>query len=237
MRRQFKGERCTYCVLAPAATDDHVLARKFFLEHHRQNLPQVPACKRCNGEKARLEDYLMATAPFGGRHTDSMATLLKVERRLANNLRLKRELAASLKREWRVGADGLWREMMTLKFEGDKLAELSTYIARGLAKHHWGLLLPPTHSATAFSITAEGEDLFRQLLAKNKRAEISANIGDGTFVYDGGQGTDDPALTVWRFSLYGLKGGGDPRAAEATTRAVIALTGRRELMAKFSNTK
>src|SRR5947209_15193891 len=57
VRNSFRGLPCVYCG-APATSDDHVIAAKFFLEPQRGNLPQVPACERCNNEKSHLEDYL-----------------------------------------------------------------------------------------------------------------------------------------------------------------------------------
>ncbi len=132
------GQVCAYCGIAPATTADHVLARKFFLEPHRDNLPQVPACSPCNNAKAALEQYVMSSAAFGATHADSLENLQTlVPPRLDNNLRLKRELTASQKFEWVKGDDALWRQTMTLAFDGQKYADLCTYIARGLVLHHW----------------------------------------------------------------------------------------------------
>jgi len=47
VRNSFRGLPCVYCG-APATTDDHVIAAKFFLEPQRGNLPEIPACQRCN---------------------------------------------------------------------------------------------------------------------------------------------------------------------------------------------
>jgi hypothetical protein len=55
MRNEFRNKLCAYCGKAEATTDDHVIARTFFLENRRANLPKVPACEKCNGEKAKLE--------------------------------------------------------------------------------------------------------------------------------------------------------------------------------------
>ncbi|MBP6013319.1 MAG: HNH endonuclease [Alphaproteobacteria bacterium] len=228
------GQVCAYCGIAPATTADHVLARKFFLEPHRGNLPQVPACAPCNNAKAALEQYVMSCAAFGGTHAEALANLEDlVPQRLEKNLRLKRELAESLKVETLTGDDGVVREVMTIAFDSAKYAELCTYIARGLALHHWGVLLPATHTAVAFCITTGGEELLKRVLPKNARANVNVNVGEGAFVYEGGQATDDPALTVWRFALYGVTMGGDPEAPNAVVGSVIAATGRKEAMATF----
>ena len=86
---------CVYCSDQPACTGDHVFARSFFVVRVRDNLPQVPACEACNNRKADLERYLTTVLPFGGLHPDAHENLVEqVPRRLTNNLRLPRELAA-----------------------------------------------------------------------------------------------------------------------------------------------
>ena len=96
MRKRFKGKTCVYCGVAPSTTTgDHVFAREFFINVRRGNLPKVPACEGCNHEKSKLEHYLTAVLPFGGRHTDSAQNLSTlVEPRLAKNAKLYGVLSA-----------------------------------------------------------------------------------------------------------------------------------------------
>lgn len=68
MSKKFKGMQCAYCLDAVATTVDHVFSREFFLVEDRGYLPEAPACKACNDEKSRMEHYLTAVLPFGGRH-------------------------------------------------------------------------------------------------------------------------------------------------------------------------
>jgi hypothetical protein len=82
-----------YCGERESTTPDHVWGRGFCLEQYRDNLPQVPACGKCNGEKSTLEHYLMTVLPFGCQHRDSQATLKTlVPKRLEKNAKLFREL-------------------------------------------------------------------------------------------------------------------------------------------------
>jgi len=216
MRIAFKGLPCVYCG-APATTDDHVIAAKFFLEQQRGNLPKVPACERCNNEKSHLEDYLMVVLGFGAMHPDSAVNLdTLVRRRLENNLKLKRELAAG------YDASG----GTTIPFDHEKLVKLFAMIARGLAWHHWGVLLRPGFSATASLFNDAGVQFFVQMLSGwNTPIRVSENFGNGTFVYEAAQATDVPEATVWRFQMYGgIKFGGDP-AVPGTASLAVALTG------------
>lgn len=93
MKHKFSGETCIYCNNAQAESSDHVVGRKFFLEERRGNLPQVPACKRCNNRKSELEAYLMTVLPFGAKNADAAEILAKlVPPRLEKNAKLERKL-------------------------------------------------------------------------------------------------------------------------------------------------
>jgi hypothetical protein len=44
--KKFKRKTCAYCgIPGSSASREHVFVREFFLERHRHNLPEVPACK------------------------------------------------------------------------------------------------------------------------------------------------------------------------------------------------
>jgi hypothetical protein len=54
--KKFKGKTCIYCCIPESSEcPDHVVARSFFLDRNRGNLPQVPACRSCNKKKSDLE--------------------------------------------------------------------------------------------------------------------------------------------------------------------------------------
>jgi len=216
MRIGFRGLPCVYCG-APATTDDHVIGSKFFLEPQRGNLPKVPACERCNNEKSHLEDYLMVVLGFGAVHPDAATNLATlVARRLEKNLKLKRELAAG------YDASG----ETTIPFDHQKLEKLFAMIAQGLASYHWGVLLRPGFSAIASLFNDAGAPFFTQMLSGWKTPiRVSANLGNGTFIYEGAQATDVREATIWRFQMYGgIKFGGDP-AVPGPASLAVALTG------------
>ena len=132
---KFAGETCAYCCVRPSTTDDHVFARKWFLEARRADLPQVPACDVCNGAKAKLESELMVVLPFGGRHADATENLARLGgRRFVNdaNIRHARRVQRERTRLW-VREGGVLRRGMTVPVDWEKVERLSEYIARGLA--------------------------------------------------------------------------------------------------------
>lgn len=228
MSKKFKGELCVYCAERTSDGPDHVFAKKFFLPSDRDGLPQVPACKQCNGEKSKLEHYLATVLPFGGRHESAKANLeTMVPQRLERNRKLHRQLTEGTGTVWSEEGEGLLVPAMTLPIEPDHLMSLFALIAGGLIWYHWGVYLTREHSVGVVLLTSSGERLFeRYLLGMKSHARVSANLGNGTFVYEGAQGMDCPQLSVWCFSaLGGTKLGGDPKVPNVTSSRIGVLTG------------
>jgi hypothetical protein len=222
MRHKFSGETCIYCENASADSSDHVVGRKFFLVQRRNNLPQVPACTRCNNRKSKLENYLMIVLAFGARHKDAAVNL---ETQVAH--RLENKANAKLLRKLQKGYD---RSGDTLiPFELKPLEEFFAMIAKALAWQHFGVRLGNSHSAIASVFSNEGREFFAQLLSGG-RIHVSGDLGEGTFKYEGAQRPEYPELTVWRFEIYGgVDFGGDPKVNGPSSLAV-AVTGRSELI-------
>jgi hypothetical protein len=202
-KNRFKGKTCPYCAVPGSTVDgDHVVCRQFFLERQRGNLPKVPACRDCNGRKGALEAYLTTVMLFGGRHADATESLASMApKRLGGNLKLTRELAAGI--EYAPPLDSSGHASMTAPFESEKLRELYEMIARGLARHHWELLLPPeTVNIYGWFASPEGTAIFNQIFAHNARQRVTRKLG-GAFLYEGAQAKDIEQFTIWRMSLYG----------------------------------
>jgi hypothetical protein len=231
--KAYKGRTCVYCSTPAASnTGDHVIARKFFLIPHRDGIPIVPACGRCNGEKSRLEHYLTAVLPFGGRHQDANANLQMVGPRLAGNRRLAAELAQGSQFRLVSKNGGPWEPERTIPFNGEQAVELFRMITKGLASFHWGLDLPDEACLTCAAFIAdEHARPFEQLLAQNARSRVRHDLGEGTFVYEGAQAVDDPRITIWRLSLYGAQVGGDPGQPGQRAGVVYAFTAPRHMRA------
>lgn len=226
MKREFRGELCVYCNVAPYETDDHVISREFFLVKHRANLPQVPACRRCNGEKSILEHYLTAVLGFGGLHphaAENLNTLVK--RRLEKNLKLKREL------ETGFAASG----EQTIPVDYARVNRLFEMIAQGLAWYHWRVRLDKDHGTLASAFHDAGAAYFEQMFNTWRTPHrVSKNWGDGTFVYEAAQATDDPSSTVWRFWMYGgIIFTGDEKIPGAPASLAIVLTAKNSLIRKL----
>lgn len=204
MSKKFKRKLCVYCAEEPSTSADHVFAREFLLPRHRMNLPKVPACDGCNREKANVEHYLASLLPFGGRHSDAGENLeTMVPKRLRKNIRLNCALAQGQGAVWGQ-AGSLMVPTMTLPIDSGRFARFFQFIAKGLIWYHWQTYLTAEHFVEAWVLTKARTRLFDdRLFNLHARSRVSANLGNGTFVYEGAQAVDCAQLTVWHIWVYG----------------------------------
>ncbi len=202
--KQYKGKICVYCCKPESShTGDHVLARSFFLIEHRDNLPQVPACGRCNGEKSQLEHYLSTVLPFGGTQANAGRNIEQIAPRLAKNGALHRKLLAGMRGRWRSVNGGPFLYEMSVPLEGEKLVQLLRLIVRGLAFSEFGLILPAEQFVVeaAFWLPPISDRWEAQLAMAGETVE--RNVGEGTFAYRAVRSRIDPEISVWRLQWFG----------------------------------
>ena len=136
--KRYIGKACAYC--APhgiSKTEDHVVAREFFLAKDRPNLPKVPACERCNGLKSTLEHYVLTVLPLGSRHRDAKAySKENIERRLRKNPAIRRGLSLQHSGRWERQANGLLFPIMSVDIDQDQIRALFAFIVKGLFAFH-----------------------------------------------------------------------------------------------------
>jgi hypothetical protein len=174
----------------------------------------------------------MTVLPFGGQHIDALDTLqTMVPSRLAKNKKLHRAFARNASEVLTLTRFGL-RPTMALPIEWEKLLELFKYIVRGLMFFHWRVRLTsehcwdvvPSHSVPGF------DRLLDDWIRGAAKDRVSCNLGNGTFLYEGVQATDNDATSAWRFSIYGgLKVADD---AGETIQHLGVLTGPRRTFEK-----
>lgn len=228
--KKYRNRTCGYCA-EPSTCRDHVIARQFFLERDRGNLPQVPSCDECNREKAALEHYLASVLPFGGRHAGGLENLREmVPKRLARNAPLRKELRLAQRRVWSQESGDLMVPVTGLNVDHEKVLALYRWIARGLMFFHWHVRLTDAHDVTALALTRAGEEAFDRLLgARNVRARVSENLKSGTFCYESAQAAENPSMTAWRFTMYGGLQFVDPNIPGATSKRIGVVTGPRSI--------
>lgn len=174
MSKKFKGKTCVYCgVEGISETVDHVVAREFLPVPRRDGIPKVAACRPCNNAKSQLEHYLVAVLPFGSRHpTASVMLDTEAPRRLAGNRRLHRDLAAGHQDAW-LTENGITQRTITLPFDGRKLDALFALVTRGLAAHHFGVVIPKDSFIGTGTLAGVAEPFMTSLLVMNARAKVT----------------------------------------------------------------
>jgi hypothetical protein len=220
---------CVYCADAPSVTADHIVARQFFLSNRRGDLPKVPACERCNRQKSELEHYLTAVIPFGGRHPDATVNLeTMVPKRLLKNHRLRENLVLGLKRSTarHPDADSPIHTSLAVPIDSAQLRRLFALITKGLVWYHWQAILGPGYSVRAEAISEAWAERYGLFFRMKARDHVRANLGEGTFCYEGLQAEEPRELTIWRFSIYGgVCFSGDPNSPATMSSQVLAMTG------------
>jgi hypothetical protein len=226
MGKGYKGVPCVYCIDGVAEDGDHVISRQFFPQENRANLPKVPACKACNNDKSKLEHYLTTVLPFGGQHDDAGEILTKlVPRRLARNNKLHSAIIEGLSHHIVSTNGGPWMPSMAIPFDGRNIERFYEYLVRGLAWHHWKLLLGPDVTVKAGYLVEAGRLAFERLLTLDAADSVSADLGNGVFVYEAAQSKETQELTVWKMTFYGgVLLGGDPKAPHERCTSAYGFT-------------
>lgn len=229
--KRFKGKFCVYCSQRLSFTGDHVFAREFFLPTERNNLPQVPVCNACNNHKSKLEHYLTALLPFGGRHehaSENLASL--VPSRLAKNLRLARELNAGRGQVWHIENQVL-RPSISVPIDPKRICELFALIGQGLVWHHWGIYLQSNQTSEGLLLSKFGSEYFDRIFSMNAANRVQQDLGKGTVSYYGVQAIDTPQLTFWRVQFYGgIMLSGDPLAPKEISNDIAMVTGPKRIV-------
>lgn len=235
--KKYSGKTCAYCARPGASTTrDHVVATKFFLREDRADIPIVPACAACNGEKSTLEHYAMSVLPFGSRHAEALRyTEEHMTRRLDKNAALRTRLSAE--------PSGLWEDhrgilvpTMSVPIETEKIQRLFSYVVRGLFMFHWKEALDPDWCADVTFIHPKFEAHVISRLAPyigKPRAMANRDLGRGTVVYEGAQSEHLPQFSLWQFTLFGeMQFGGDPKLGALRLTRFYAVTRSAEAQAQ-----
>ena len=204
MSKKYKGKICVYCATRESTCPDHIIAREFFLESQRTNLPKVPSCDECNNTKSTIEHYATTLFPFGSLH-DSAKEMLKTvaPKRLDKNLKLKRDLKNKMGRIWLKSTSGLVLPTITLPIQGKKLVQLFSMIVRGLYWHNWKTILPRDYFVEIYTFNLRGLIYFQDnLLFKAPHNFIKKDLGGGVFNYSCTRGDEDMGISAWEMSFY-----------------------------------
>ncbi len=218
MGKRFKGLTCAYCSSPGiSSTGDHVIPRRFFPKHLRENLPQVPACAACNNAKSIDEHYLATVLPFGGNHPESAAMLEHdVPPRLMKNRKLHQSLTSGVG-EVRLNNDGISARSMTLPIEAEQVSRFTRRVIQGMHAYHWEPVQPEMW-AGAGMLSPLGIEFHNAIMHMNG-VRLRENIGNGLFSYAALRSFKRPFISAWWLKLFGgVMLGGDSRVPGYVSR-------------------
>lgn len=228
----FRGKACAYCRREGiASTADHVIARGAFLVRHRTNLPKVPACSSCNGEKSRLETEFLALVltassyEYGDEYRREF-----VQARLRKNRRIARIINNAKPKV--IQRHGRFEQVVPINIDADMTTRLMDLITLGLYYHHAKEPLNVDYKSTARIFAPDHEAEYMDMIYREfpkDSPRVLSNLGDGTFIYEGIQNSQMPGFSVWRMMWHGgipLAGENGPQGGALTW---IASTTPRDL--------
>jgi hypothetical protein len=205
--KRYKGKDCAYCgAIGASRAPDHVIAREFFLEGDRGNLPQVPACDSCNNMKSALEHYATAVLMAGTNHLDGdLYRKTKVVPRIQKNRKYQKELGLNDPPVW-INIRGVIQQMHVIKIDADKINALMAMIVRGLYFFHFARPLAHSFEPDISMFHPHHEPVMLHGLSIFFPADaprVRGDLGRGGFVYEGIQSPAHEALTLWRMIWHG----------------------------------
>lgn len=208
--KQYKGKDCAYCGRSSiSTTGDHVIARAFFFEEDRDSLPQVPACGTCNNTKSTLEHYAAAALMAGTNHVEGDRYRREMVRpRLDKNRKLERELGLDQSRPVWLDVNGIIQPMHAIAIDAKRLRDLMAYVAKGLYFYHVGSPLSSDFWPDAAMRHPEEETALWASMADyfpDGCPRFGANLGRGSFIYEGAQSPANRGFSAWRMSWHGVR--------------------------------
>lgn len=203
MSKKYKNKICVYCATNASTAPDHIIARKFFPEDQRGNLPQVPICDECNSRKSYFETDAAAVLPFGYSNV-SAKDMLKtdVSKRLNKNLKLKRKLSQNIDRIWLQSKSNVWLQKTVLPVEREKLIQLFKMIIRGLYQYTFRTILPKDYFVEIYELNHTNLINIYNMLLLDPNNLIQEELGNGIFCYKYAKSDEDQGISVWEMSFY-----------------------------------
>lgn len=227
--KKYRGKTCVYCTEVTSDTADHVVSRSFVPRLRRHGIPKVPACQPCNSEKSALETYLSAFLPLGSTAESALEiSQHDLERRIAKNKRLARELRFMADLKWTEKNSGVFVPELELPLKPEFVVALLTMIGRGLIWHHFSTLIGPNFNIQSSALTEQGERIMKKSFFPNLSGCVSSDVGNGSVQYVGKQSAEYPELTIWLMRFYAGIGITDLHG-QNVSRCFLVLSGKEEL--------
>jgi hypothetical protein len=202
---------CAFCRNTfDGLTRDHVPSRGLFGDNLPSNLITVPACKKCNNNTSKDDEYFRLLAlefhasdlPSAQQVNDSV--LRSFKRPQAK--RFRESVYSTLKPIELLSPAGLYvGKSFTMKMEMARLSRTVEKIIRGLFFHTKGYPVPEDYrvwSQCLFNINEAGARVYlEQIVPAIKDTPVEA-IGDRVFRYRYGWQLDTPNIVFFQLGFY-----------------------------------
>ncbi len=194
-------ELCIYCRTATADTCDHVPPECLFPDDKRVNLVTVPACRQCNQQYARDDEYFrFAVVAPAYDHNEAARQLWdeKIVRAVKRRPRLRAAIIKTLARvEVRTPAGLYLGTAPAFRLETGRVRRVVERIVRGLLWHHFKTV--PTVETEANTYIDPDVQPVLNILTNDLRL---AGIGGDVFRYRYGRASDGPDYSMWWLCFY-----------------------------------
>lgn len=199
---------CVYCNGANATTRDHVLARAFFPMEWHASIPIVPACNKCNNEKARLESELTSVLPFGSNHPQSASLLEeRIDKLQRGNRALANRLRAGMKYQFLQSGPYNLVHGLSVPLENNSLSILAIMISQALHFHCTGSIFDPEKQKNSTFLRRFDHDnlldKLNNLTHGGHLRVVSDTWGDNGFSYVGWIQQHEPSRSIWQITMLG----------------------------------
>lgn len=206
--KKYRGKQCAYCGVAGISRDaEHVIARSFFLDDDKVDLPIVPSCRKCNADKEKLEDYILMAFSLGSRHVDAQRfTETHFHRRAKKRQKLLDSIMQTARPVYERQANGLALPTYALTIDTPRVLRFFELVARGLYFHHRGVAMPADMRCDTFLFKDEDAaritEQTRQAFGWNAEG-LNENIGRGNIRYAALISNEVEGLSFWIMSMMG----------------------------------
>lgn len=210
MPKKFEGQLCIYCCERPSTTEDgdHVIARGFFPKDqrtHEHNPIKVPACKACQDEFHKDEEYLIPLFATDINSVHPAALELgkgAVTRSLQKRHGVWKPIQRNAQQVSLFTKSGLyWAETAMIMPERERYDRVFDKMMRGLYYYHTKQRFPREYDFALFEFDQTGCD---QHWLKMQDLECNGpfELGSGIFRYAFCLFPDDLLFTEWLMVFY-----------------------------------
>jgi hypothetical protein len=191
---------CVICGKNPATTRDHIPPKGIFPKPRPKDLITVPACRPCNKATSDFDEVFKVLMGIVGGHGPEGERMFRKQtaHTLQHNLRLKREIAGTVRDVWVRTPGGIILGKKPAALLNSKAHdEIIGKTIRGLHFHHTGSILGNQADISInwhYSLTEE--------MDKMSTNWMTGVVGNGQFIYKFFTHPGEPLASVWIFQFF-----------------------------------